>query len=227
MALILSIETATTVCSVAITNGKEVVVERKLFIDKSHANQLTLLIQEIIEETKLSMADLECIAVSEGPGSYTGLRIGISTAKGLCYALGIPLIGISTLKAMAREVMTNHSSDTYFCPMIDARRIEVYTALYDSTLTEIMSPHPLVLDESSFQETLESHQLLFFGNGSDKFKSIMTSANAMFIESISPSAWAVGFLAEDRFNNQDFEDLAYFEPSYLKEFQATTPKALL
>ncbi|WP_420385591.1 tRNA (adenosine(37)-N6)-threonylcarbamoyltransferase complex dimerization subunit type 1 TsaB [Roseivirga sp.] len=228
MSLILSIETATTVCSVALTDGQQIVARKKLYTDKSHANQLTLLVTEMMKEAGLVLADLKAVAISEGPGSYTGLRIGISTAKGLCYALNIPLIGISTLKAMAHEVnATMNEAGGLLCPMIDARRMEVYTALYSPEMTEVMAPHPKILDESSFEETLKESGVLFFGNGAPKFSEVLQNENARFVEEISPSAWAIGQLAAERFANQQFEDLAYFEPSYLKEFQATTPKSLL
>lgn len=227
MPLILSLETATTVCSVAITNGREIVAERKLHEDKSHANQLTLIIEELIQSAGLKMSEVQAVAVSEGPGSYTGLRIGLSTAKGLCYALGVPLIGISTLEAMALEVSMNNPENHWLCPMIDARRMEVYTALYSPTLNLVKAPMPMILDESSFHETLREAGVLFFGNGSQKFSQVINSTNAIFLNDITPSAWAVGFLALERFDKNQFENLAYFEPSYLKEFQATTPKSLL
>lgn len=227
MALILSIETSTTVCSVALTDGEQIVTHKKLLEDKSHASHLTLLIQEILSDSGKQMSDIKAVAISEGPGSYTGLRIGTSTAKGLCYALGVPLIGVSTLKAMALEVKKSNGAAAMFCPMIDARRMEVYTALYDSDLEERLSPCPMILDESSFHETLSDSSVLFFGNGSDKLKSILNSSRASFIDDLTPSAWAVGLLASEKFEAGQFEDLAYFEPSYLKEFQATTPKSLL
>ncbi|NVK83482.1 MAG: tRNA (adenosine(37)-N6)-threonylcarbamoyltransferase complex dimerization subunit type 1 TsaB [Cytophagia bacterium] len=227
MALILSIETSTTVCSVALTDGEHILAKKKLIEDKSHASHLTILIQEILNTSGKQMSDVRAVAISEGPGSYTGLRIGVSTAKGLCYALDVPLIGVSTLKAMALEAKQSNEAATMFCPMIDARRMEVYTALYDAALEEQLSPCPMILDESSFHETLSDSNVLFFGNGSDKFKSIMNSSKASFIDDLTPSAWAVGLIASEKFESGQFEDLAYFEPSYLKEFQATTPKSLL
>ena len=227
MALILSIETSTTVCSVALTKGETIIAESKLLEDKSHASHLTILIQEILNESNYEMSDIKAVAISEGPGSYTGLRIGVSTAKGLCYALGVQLIGVSTLKAMALEVSWAGYSDSLLCPMIDARRMEVYTAMYGKSLEEIISPCPMILDEWSFSETLAASKVLFFGNGSEKFKEVLDSDNAHFLESITPSAWAIGLLADRKLRAEEFEDLAYFEPSYLKEFQATTPKSLL
>ena len=227
MALILSIETSTTVCSVALTKGETIIAESKLLEDKSHASHLTILIQEILNESNYEMSDIKAVAISEGPGSYTGLRIGVSTAKGLCYALGVQLIGVSTLKAMALEVCRAGYLGSLLCPMIDARRMEVYTAMYGEALEEIISPCPMILDELSFSETLAASKVLFFGNGSEKFKEVLDSDNAQFLESITPSAWAIGLLADRKFQAEEFEDLAYFEPSYLKEFQATTPKSLL
>lgn len=227
MALILSIETSTTVCSVALTQNDSVVAEKKLLEDKSHASHLTILIQEILSQSGKQMADIKAVAIAEGPGSYTGLRIGVSTAKGLCYALGVPLIGVSTLKAMALELNQSNENGALLCPMIDARRMEVYTALYNSFLEELLPPCPMILNESSFHETLTSSKVLFFGNGSEKFKEVVKSPNALFLKEITPSAWAVGLLAAKKFNNNQVEDLAYFEPSYLKEFQATKPKPLL
>lgn len=227
MALTLSIETSTTVCSVALTDGDQIVAHKKLLEDKSHASHLTILIKETLNDSGKQMSNIKAVAISEGPGSYTGLRIGVSTAKGLCYALGVPLIGVSTLKAMALEAKQSNEVTTMFCPMIDARRMEVYTALYDAALEEQLSPYPMILDESSFHETLNDSNVLFFGNGSDKFKSLMSSSKASFIDDLTPSAWAVGLLASEKFESGQFEDLAYFEPSYLKEFQATTPKSLL
>ena len=227
MPLILSIETSTTVCSVALTDGKKVIATRKLLEDKSHASHLTILIREVLEESGRAMSDIEAIAISEGPGSYTGLRIGVSTAKGLCYALGVPLIGISTLKAMAYEVQATSKPSALLCPMIDARRMEVYTAVYNSSLDELQAPHPKILNQESFQETLGDASVLFFGNGSGKFKEVVSLSNSEFIEDLSPSAWAVGVLAFQKLENNQVEDLAYFEPVYLKEFQATKPKSLL
>jgi tRNA threonylcarbamoyladenosine biosynthesis protein TsaB len=228
MALILSIETSTTECSVAITDKGKVVVFEKLFLEKSHANLLTVAIESIASHANIKLADLDAIAVSKGPGSYTGLRIGVSTAKGLCYALDKPLIAINTLKAMASEVNVFNVNKLVLCPMIDARRMEVYTALFDADLKELQTTVAKVLDEGSFDETLMSTNVLFFGNGSNKFQDLVQNiTSAYFIDGVSPSADAVGKLAFESFTNGDFEDVAYFEPFYLKDFMATTPKKLL
>lgn len=228
MPKILSIETATTVCSVAITYGQEVLAEEKLFSERSHANELTLLIEKNLKKIGLGLDEIDALALSEGPGSYTGLRIGTSTAKGICYALGIPLIAVSTLQAMALEMARNQNiMDGILCPMIDARRMEVYTATYKFDMTELIEPTPMVLDQDSFKETLSKHSVFFGGNGSTKFKELIHEPKVQFYPDLSPSAWAVGLLAEEKYLKQEFEDLAYFEPKYLKAFQATKPKKLL
>lgn len=228
MALILSIETSTTVCSIAITDGKDVVVSQKLFLEKSHSNLLTVIIEDVLKQCGLKSGDLEAIAVSKGPGSYTGLRIGVSTAKGLCYAIDKPLISVPTLKAMAYEVNIHNTEGYLLTSMLDARRMEVYTSTFDSDLNTVLETKAKILDEDSFAETLASKRVLYYGDGADKFRPLVQSnENALFISSISPSAWAVGKLAFDKFSKEDFEDVAYFEPYYLKEFRATVPKALL
>lgn len=228
MPLILSIETSTTVCSVAITNGSDIVACEKLFLEKSHSNLLTVVIESLLAHSNIKAHELDAIAVSEGPGSYTGLRIGVSTAKGLCYALDKPLIAVQTLKAMAHEVNQFNSEKFLLAPMLDARRMEVYTALFDSELEVIQAVKPLILEESSFSETLAGQKVLYFGDGSDKFRPLVeNNVNAAFIPDVSPSAWAVGQLASGKYNENHFEDVAYFEPFYLKEFQATVPKTLL
>lgn len=228
MALILSIETSTTDCSVAITDKEKVVVYEKLFLEKSHANLLTVAIESVASHAHIKLETLDAIAVSKGPGSYTGLRIGVSTAKGLCYALDKPLIAINTLKAMASEVNQFNIKKFDLCPMIDARRMEVYTALYNADMKELKVTSAKVLDESSFDETLACSNVLFFGNGSNKFQDLIQgNSGAHFIDDISPSADAVGKLAFESFKIDDFEDVAYFEPYYLKDFMATTPKKLL
>lgn len=228
MPKILSIETATTVCSVAVTYGQEVLAEEKLYSERSHANELTLLIEKNFKKIGLGLDEIDALALSEGPGSYTGLRIGTSTAKGICYALGIPLIAVSTLQAMALEMVKNQGiEEGLLCPMIDARRMEVYTATYRPDMIELVKPTPMILDELSFKETLSKHSVFFGGNGCGKFKDLILDSKAEFHTDLSPSAWAIGLLAEEKFKNQEFEDLAYFEPKYLKAFQATKPKKLL
>lgn len=228
MSLILSIETSTSVCSVALTENGKRLQDLKRFDEQSHSTHLTRLIKEVLEKANRAMSDLSAVAVSEGPGSYTGLRIGLSTGKGLCYTLGIPLIAIPTLMAMAYEVKQQHNEGALLVPMIDARRMEVYTTTYSQGLEEVEGLRPLILDERSFVETLASDKVLFFGNGADKFKSLVKgNENANFLDDLSPSAWAVGLLAVAKFEQSQFEDVAYFEPNYLKAYQATKPKKLL
>jgi tRNA threonylcarbamoyladenosine biosynthesis protein TsaB len=228
MALILSIETSTTDCSVAISDKGKTIIFEKLFLEKSHANLLTVAIESITGHANIKLEDLDAIAVSKGPGSYTGLRIGVSTAKGLCYALDKPLIAINTLAAMAAEVNQFNIGKLALCPMIDARRMEVYTALFDADMNELQATSAKILGETSFDETLVSTNVLFFGNGSNKFQELMQGkVGAHFIDGISPSADAIGKLAYDSYTKDEFEDVAYFEPFYLKDFKATTPKKLL
>lgn len=228
MALILSIETSTTVCSVAITNGSEVMATQKLFLEKSHSTLLTVIINDLLKSCALELSNLDAIAVSKGPGSYTGLRIGVSTAKGLAYTLDKPLISVGTLRAMAHEVNQFNTEGCLLVPMLDARRMEVYSATFSPTLEMVDEVRPVILDEQSFGETLDNSKVLFHGDGSSKFKPLIESSqNAKFIDGVSPSAWAVGQLAFERYKEEQFEDVAYFEPFYLKEFRATTPKALL
>jgi len=228
MPLILSIDTSTTVCSVALTKDGQTLAQQKLFLEKSHSTLLTVIIDGLLGYTETHKDDLSAIAVSKGPGSYTGLRIGVSTAKGLCYALDKPLIAINTLHAMAAEVMPFNVHKAMLCPMLDARRMEVYTALYDDALNEKDKTQALILDESSFSETLNQSEVLFFGNGSDKFQDLVSpDSSALFVADITPSASAVGRLAARSFELQQFEDVAYFEPFYLKDFKATIPRKLL
>lgn len=225
---ILSIETATTVCSVALTLNGSTLAGEKLFVEKSHSSLLTVVIQQLMLQVGVKMSELDAIAVSKGPGSYTGLRIGVSTAKGLCYALNKPLIAINTLKAMAHEVNNFNHNNALLCPMIDARRMEVYTALYDPGLNQLEPTTARILEENSYYETLLQNDVFFFGNGSDKFKNLLQNkTKAYFINEITPSASSVGELATAEFEKQNFEDIAYFEPFYLKDFVATKPKKLL
>ena len=228
MALILSMETSTTVCSVALAQDGRLIGQSELRLEKSHSSHITVLIQQLLENTGFKNEDISAIAVSGGPGSYTGLRIGTSTAKGLCYALDIPLIAVSTLQAMAQETIqfTPNAENYLFCPMIDARRMEVYTGLYSGSLEEIEKDQALVLEEDSFQEKLKTNKILFFGNGAAKWQTLLgPNANALFLKSVIPSAEAVSELAWQRFQTGQFEDVAYYEPFYVKEVHITMAKA--
>jgi tRNA threonylcarbamoyladenosine biosynthesis protein TsaB len=217
MALILCIETSTKSCSVALSqNGKSLQTIELVSDQYSHSEKLTLFIEKLLQEQKKSFSDLDAVAVSKGPGSYTGLRIGVSTAKGICYAIDKPLIAISTLEAMAFGMSLQFPDATY-CPMLDARRMEVYCAFYGKLNSDIEAK---VLDEDSFKFQLDKNPILFFGDGANKFQEICKHTNATFIANIYPSADNMSVLAQKAFNQKMFEDVAYFEPFYLKDFVA-------
>ncbi len=225
MALILSLETSTTVCSAAIARDGKTIADKMSLENKSHATSLAVFIDQLFTENGLKPSDLDAVAVSEGPGSYTGLRIGVSTAKGICYALGIKLLAIDTLKAMA--IMAQQKASVLpdlFCPMIDARRMEVYTAMYDARLIKTEATHALVVDTDSFADGLRAKRIAFFGDGAGKCRNLIKSVNAMFIDDICPLATNMAALAEEAFNAGKFKDVAYFEPFYLKDFVATVAK---
>ncbi len=227
MALILSIETSTKVCSVSLAENGTEISGRELYEANSHATHLTVLIQELFEEQKnISMKDIDAVAVSCGPGSYTGLRIGVSAAKGICYALSIPLLAITSLEILANAVMDEVvvEEGALVCPMIDARRMEVYTAIFDNQLKLIKDINALIVDESSFKEDLDEKKIVFIGDGSDKCKEVINSENAIFISDKSPVAKNMNKIAFRKFQLEEFENVAYFEPFYLKDFVATTPK---
>lgn len=224
MSLILSIETATTVCSVALYNGGTLLGSQSLFIDKSHSGLLAPSIETLMRYCGYQFDDLQAVAVSEGPGSYTGLRIGLSGAKGLCYALNIPLIAVNTLYGMAYGLKKFNTEGYFLCPMIDARRMEVYCMVTDSQLNIIKDTEAVVVDENFLNETLQTRNVLFFGNGAGKCKSVITVENAKFLNGICPDAVNIGAVAWEKYNKGEFEDVAYFEPAYLKEFKAGKPK---
>ena len=225
MANILNIDTSTDVCSVALTSEGAVLEHREDYEGQNHAKVLSSFINDMLDYATPRGIKLDAVAVSMGPGSYTGLRIGLSEAKGLCFGSDIPLIGISTLELLTVTVMFREfwDDDILFAPMIDARRKEVYTGVYDLALNKIMQPQPLILDENSFQEYADK-QIVFFGNGSDKAKDILQLPNARFIKNIRPEAVNMMALSERAFRNNNFIDIAYSTPEYLKDFQSTTPK---
>lgn len=226
MGLILQIETATTSCSVALAAGGKVLAFKQVNERNKHAEVITLFTEELITGNGYSYRDLDAIAVSCGPGSYTGLRIGVSTAKGLCFALDKPLIAIETLEAMAYGIINNYpgiviSEGTLLCPMIDARRMEVYCAVFNAYGEKLKATAADIIDENSFSELLRGHQILFFGDGADKCERVLGSnPNALFISSFENSATYLTQKAAEKFRNNDFEDVAYFEPYYLKDFIA-------
>ena len=216
---ILNIETSTKACSVALhNNGELIVCKEDIAANFSHSEKLLKFISELFSDAKLSLSDLDAIAVSMGPGSYTGLRIGVSTAKGLCYGLDIPLISISTLKAMSFGMALEIKADLY-CPMIDARRMEVYSAFFDINNTEVRKIQADIIDENSYKKELEK-KVVFFGDGSEKLIEKIKDKNAIFVSDIHPSAKNMGLLSYQKFTKSLFEDLAYFEPFYLKDFVA-------
>ena len=224
MAIILTLDTSTKNCSVALFKGNKIIALKEQNSDGyAHAEKLTLFIEEVIKSANLTLKEIKVIAISKGPGSYTGLRIGTSTAKGLCYALSIPLISISTLKAMASTMAKNHVTDIY-CPMIDARRMEVFSGIYDVENNEIREIQADVVDEQTYANFL-NNEVLFFGDGALKCKESINHMNAKFLEGVYPSAKDLGKLAYAKFMNKDFEDVAYFEPYYLKDFVAGKKKA--
>ncbi|MCI8997554.1 MAG: tRNA (adenosine(37)-N6)-threonylcarbamoyltransferase complex dimerization subunit type 1 TsaB [Muribaculaceae bacterium] len=227
MAVILNIETSTNVCSVALTAEGMVLAHQEDMNGRNHAGLLSDYIKYCLDFAAEKELKLEAVAVSMGPGSYTGLRIGLSEAKGLAYALDIPLIGINTLQIMSCQVMFTKEleGDEIFVPMIDARRMEVYTAAYNFALEDVMPQQPLILDESSYASLLDNHRkVLFFGNGSDKAKEVIKAPNAEFVPDIVPLAIDMIALAERAYSQREFLDTAYSVPNYIKDFQATKPK---
>jgi tRNA threonylcarbamoyladenosine biosynthesis protein TsaB len=223
MSLILSLETSVRVCSVAIHDQGKLISTREIHLEHSHASQLAVLMDEVIKESGIAINQLKAIAVSSGPGSYTGLRIGTSTAKGLCYALTIPLISIGSLELLAYQMSKRNPTNAFLCPMIDARRMEVYCQVFDASLKTVSPIEAKVIDSSSFRDLLTDKQITFFGDGSDKCKDQITDSNAKFITGIYAAASEMGTPVYEKFQKQQFEDLAEFEPHYLKEFVIKKP----
>ncbi|RZJ79006.1 MAG: tRNA (adenosine(37)-N6)-threonylcarbamoyltransferase complex dimerization subunit type 1 TsaB [Flavobacterium sp.] len=225
MATILQIETATAVCSVAISVNGATVALKEEKANNIHASSLTLFIEEVMKTAGLAYADLDAIAVSKGPGSYTGLRIGVSTAKGLCFALDKPLIAINTLKMMANGYLLQHSNfGGLVCSMIDARRMEVFTAIFNHKLEEVQHTHAKIIDDKSFVLELQDHYVSFIGDGAEKCQTVIDHPNAHFHINNFNSAGYMSNLAFGAYQAKAFEDVAYFEPFYLKDFVLTTPK---
>lgn len=222
MALILCIETATSVCSVSLSENGKLLAEKKDNEGQNHAKLLTVLIDELFQETTHSSSQLDAVAISQGPGSYTGLRIGTSVAKGICYALDIPLIAVNTLQAMANN--TELPPNALRCPMIDARRMEVYCQIFTPKLSPLSEVTAKILNTTSFNERTENQEIAFFGDGAEKFESISQSENALFPKNILPLASQMIALAEKAYSQKNFENVAYFTPFYLKKYQVTTSK---
>jgi len=222
MALILNIETSTKNCSVGLSkDGVCIALKEENNGDYSHAEKLHIFIEEILTEKQLNVSDLDAIAVGKGPGSYTGLRIGVSTAKGLSYAADIPVITIDTLQALAKTI---DIKEGFIVPMIDARRLEVYSAVFDTKYQKTRDIQAEIIDETSYSELLKENIIHFLGDGAHKCKEIIIHANAIFTDHKFPSAKEMALLAEEKYTNQEFEDVAYFEPFYLKDFVITPSK---
>ncbi|AKD02443.1 tRNA (adenosine(37)-N6)-threonylcarbamoyltransferase complex dimerization subunit type 1 TsaB [Pontibacter korlensis] len=226
MPLLLALETSTTVCSIALYKDQQLLGASELQIEKSHSSHITVMVSQLVENCGASLQNLSAVVVSGGPGSYTGLRIGTSTAKGLCYSLDIPLLEVSTLYGLAAQVinMTPNPERYLYCPMLDARRMEVYTCLLTHELEEVEPIAPLVLDEHAFEEHLKERPIIFFGSGAAKLKELMnTEANALFVDNVVPTAKTIGALALPKYEQKAFEDVAYYEPFYLKDVYITSP----
>ncbi len=225
MALILSVDTATKACSVAIAVDGETIDSKILNgAQFSHAENLHLMIDDLLKSNLMKPTDLDSIAVSEGPGSYTGLRIGVSAVKGLCFALRKPMIALSTLRILAENPVVISTDADLFCPMIDARRNEVYTALFNRQGEDVRPVEPLILDDHWFEDYLKQHRIVFFGDGAAKFESQIEHQHASFVADVCPRAADMSGLAEEKYRQGKFENIAYFEPFYLKEFVAGKPK---
>ena len=232
MAIILNIETSTEVCSVSLAEDGKTLYQKESIEGLNHSKLLTVFIEDLLSENNFDIHKIDAVAVSKGPGSYTGLRIGVSVAKGLCYGLDKPLIGIGSIEAMGYYVAENtgefyeaaDGEELLFCPMIDARRMEVYTALFEKGGKAISDVTAEIIDENSFAEHLQTKKILFFGNGADKCREKITHANALFNGPDKTTARFMQNLAEIKYNKKEFEDVAYFEPFYLKDFVATIPK---
>lgn len=229
MALILNIESSTEVCSVSLAQNGDILETIEDLTGKNHSMLLTVFIEELFRKLNIPMSSLDAVAVSGGPGSYTGLRIGVASAKGICYALNKPLIAITSLASMAHHVITNSQQyqlsgdNLLFCPMIDARRMEVYTAIFDRDVKMVRDIKADIIDADSFKTFFAANKIVFFGNGADKCKSTITHPNAVFLDGIKTSASFMAKLSEEAFTKKEFQDVAYYEPFYLKDFVATIP----
>lgn len=227
MANILNLETSTEVCSVALTSDGQVVNHHENYDGHTHATLLSAYIKDALDYATLRQMPIDAVAVSVGPGSYTGLRIGLSEAKGLAFGLNVPLIGVNTLKLLTITAMFKKFYDdetTLFVPMIDARRMEVYTGVYNNALEPMIEEQAMIIDEKSFADLLKTNHLVFIGNGAAKVETVIANANAEFMPGIKPEALNMMALSEKAFREKEFIDVAYSTPLYLKEFQATKSK---
>ncbi len=229
MSKILSIDTATDICTVTISDSGNILSFRDSGDDRSHSVKLATYIDQVLKDAQLKVSDLDAVAISMGPGSYTGLRIGVSTAKGLCYGANIPLISVSTLHAMcygvSQEAKADYKlDDFFFIPMLDARRMEVYAGVYNSNYACVQEVNAIILEEDTFSGFLNEKSVLFFGSGAEKYKNVVSHKNARFYSAYIHSSRYMIHLAESKLKNNQTENVAYFEPFYLKDFVTTTPK---
>jgi tRNA threonylcarbamoyladenosine biosynthesis protein TsaB len=231
--VILNIETATALCSVSLSDDGRLLSVKETLEERAHARLLTVFITEMLREQGLKIADIDAVAIGKGPGSYTGLRIGVSTAKGIIFGVHKPMLAIGTLNILARQVMLKadltvsnlfKNPETRICPMIDARRMEVYYSLFNGHGDQVEKVAAKVIDSSSFRFLLENHPVIFTGSGMNKCKTLLDHPNAVFLDHIHPSAEALAHLSSQAYRNHEFVDPAYFEPFYLKDFITTVPK---
>lgn len=224
MALILAIDTSTKVCSIGLHQNGEEIAHQAYHLQKSHSSLLPITIKQLLENVDIEISQLEAIAISAGPGSYTGLRIGTSTAKGFCFGLDIPLISFDSLDSMYEGVKHILHYKTLVCPMIDARRMEVFCNLRDFDGDRIWESKPVILNENTFSEFIEQ-EIMLIGDGAEKCQELYSkSKNISFQPMIYPNAFTIGKLIEEKYSKSQFEDLAYFEPKYLKEYRTIPPK---
>ena len=231
MSLLLSLETSTQFCSVAIHRDGAVLSSKLMEAPRSAASQLAVMIEEVVKDSGVTMKQLNGVVIASGPGSYTGLRIGVATAKGLCYALNIPLISVNTLELMTIQFLNTASAEILrnnflLCPMLDARRMEVYCAVFDTKLNSIESVNAKIIDADSFRDLLSHNQIIFFGEGADKCRSVIIHKNAQFNSQLIPQATYLGEIGHKKYSLKAFEDLVSFEPFYLKDFLIRKPNTV-
>jgi len=227
MALILSLESSTSVCSAAVHKDGLLLSSVDLHVPQSHASKLAVMISQVLSLADVDKEELSAVAIGSGPGSYTGLRIGSSLAKGLCFGLSIPLLAVNSLLVLARQVSSTGPNDALLCPMIDARRMEVYCLMADNALNILQGTAPVVVEKDTFAAWLSSNSVLFFGDGAMKCESVIQHPNASFIPGIESSAVHLGMLAYEKYRISDFENIHLFEPHYGKEYLAKIGKPLL
>ncbi len=233
MSVLLSLETSTSVCSAALHEDGKLLASQESHIPQSASSKLAVMIDQLFKTTNSLPDSIKGVVISEGPGSYTGLRIGVATAKGLCFALNVPLLSINTLELMTYQVISSPSplergagGEALFCPMLDARRMEVYCLIADRKLNVLELTNAKVIDELSFETLLAKNVIYFFGNGAIKCKSLITHMNSRFIEDVIPSASTLGELGYKKFQLNQMENVSSFEPLYLKDFVAKKPKSV-